>query len=129
MPMKSLSNQVLFALFASACVVSTGCSKSGDGEVVDASGKAAAPAVPEKADPAANQAISTAQTAIEKNDYDAAIAALMVARQADASMSEEQKLAYRQSVRDFSTKLLEQSQNDPKAREAYQNFGRLMKGR
>lgn len=127
--MKNLTRYAFAALLTSAFLVSTGCSKSGDGEVVDANGKAAAPAVPEKADPAANQAISTAQAAIEKNDYDAAIAALMAARQADASMSEEQKLAYRQSVRDFSTKLLEQSQNDPKAREAYQNFGRLMKGR
>lgn len=129
MLMKIPFYQASFALLASAALLSTGCSKSGEGDVVDASGKAAAPAVPEKADPAANQAISTAQAAIEKNDYDAAIAALMAARQADASMSEEQKLAYRQSVRDFSTKLLEQSQNDPKAREAYQNFGRLMKGR
>ena len=127
--MNNPSNPALLALLASVLLISTGCSKSSEGEVVDASGKAAAPAGPEKADPVANQAITTAQTAIEKNDYDAAIAALMAARQADASMSEEQKLAYRQSVRDFSTKLLEQSQNDPKAREAYQNFGRLMKGR
>ena len=127
--MNNPSNPAFLALLASVLLISTGCSKSSEGEVVDASGNAAAPAVPEKADPGANQAITTAQTAIEKNDYDAAIAALMAARQADASMSEEQKLAYRQSVRDFSTKLLEQSQNDPKAKEAYQNFGRLMKGR
>jgi hypothetical protein len=83
--MKNPSNPALLALLASVLLISTGCSKSSEGEVVDASGKAAAPAVPEKADPGANQAITTAQTAIEKNDYDAAIAALMAARQVLAS--------------------------------------------
>jgi hypothetical protein len=111
-------------------VTSPGCLKSDDGASgVDANGKAAAAAVPGKADPVASQAMTTATTALEKNDYDAAIAALMAAKQSAGTMSDQQAIQYRQSLMDASSKLLEASQTDPKAKEAYENLGRLMKGR
>lgn len=117
-------------LIATLGLIASGCSKSDDGAAgVDASGKAEAAAVPGKADPAASQALTTATTALEKNDYDAAIAALMAAKQNAGTMSDQQTAQYRQSLLDASTKLLEASRSDPKAMEAYQNLGRLMKGR
>lgn len=117
-------------LTATLAFTGPGCSKSDDGAAaVDANGKSEAAAVPGKADPATSQALTTATTALEKNDYDAAIAALMAAKQNAGAMSDQQTAQYRQSLLDASTKLLEASRTDPKAMEAYQNLGRLMKGR
>ncbi len=117
-------------LTASLALIAPGCSKSDDGAAaVDANGKAAAAVVPGKADPEASQALTTATTALEKNDYDEAISALMAAKQSAGTMSDQQTAQYRQSLLDASTKLLEASRTDPKAMEAYQNLGRLMKGR
>ena len=128
--MKLPITPALLLLTATLGLTAPGCSKSDDGAAgVDASGKAEAAAVPGKADPAASQALTTATTALEKNDYDAAIAALMAAKQNAGTMSDQQTAQYRQSLLDASTKLLEASRSDPKAMEAYQNLGRLMKGR
>ncbi len=129
--MKSFK-ETLVLLMASAVIAgSVGCSKSGegDGAAVDASGNAAAPAVPEKGSAEAAQAVAAANAAIAKNDYDAAIAALVSAQASEAPMSDAQKNQHRQAVQDVTTRLLEASQNDPKAMEAYQNLGRLMKRR
>ena len=120
----------LITLIAFLTLAAPGCSKSDKDDVaVDANGKSAPAAVPGKGDAAASQAISIANKAIEQSDYDAAIAALMAAKQSNEGMSDQQKDAYRQSLRDASTRLLEASRTDPKAMEAYQNLGRLMKGR
>lgn len=110
-------------------LVATGCKKSADetAAAADADGKSSAPAVPQKGDAEAAQAISGVNTALQKNDYDAAIAALVAAKQS-GTMSDAQKDQYRQAMRDASTKLLEASQHDAKAKEAYENLGRLMKG-
>jgi hypothetical protein len=129
--MKSFK-ETLALLMASAVIAgSLGGSKSGegDGAAVDASGNAAAPAVPEKGSAEAAQAVAAANAAMAKNDYDAAIAALVSAQASEAPMSDAQKNQHRQAVQDVTTRLLEASQNDPKAMEAYQNLGRLMKRR
>ena len=103
-----------------------GCKKTAD-EVVDESGKSAAPAVPQKGDAEAGQAIASVNAAMQKNDYDAAIAALVQAKQA-GGMSDQQKAQYNQTVLDTTTRLLEAAQHDAKAKEAYENYARLMKG-
>jgi hypothetical protein len=129
--MKPLNKALGLTLMATALAFAPGCSKSGEdaGGGVDASGNAAAPAVPEKANPEAAQAAAAVKAAMEKNDYDAAIAALVAAQTSDAAMSEAQKNQHRQAMQDVTTRLLEASQSDPKAMEAYQNLGRLMKRR
>lgn len=125
-PFKNCITGGVLVLFLAAA----GCSKSGDAEAgVDASGNAAAPAVPEKGNAEAAQAVTAARAAMEKNDYDAAIAALVAAQATEAPLSDAQKNQHRQAVQDLTTKLLEASQSDPRAMEAYQNLGRLMKRR
>jgi|GEM_PF-511164 len=129
--MKLFKESLALWLVAAALVGSVGCSKSGEGDAgaADESGNAAAPAVPEKGSAEAAQAVAAANAAMAKNDYDAAIAALVTAQASEAPMSDAQKNQHRQAVQDVTTKLLEASQNDPKAMEAYQNLGRLMKRR
>ncbi len=129
--MKLFKETLASVLVSAVLAVSAGCSKSaeGDGAAVDASGNAAAPAVPEKGSAEAAQAVAAANAAMAKNDYDAAIAALVTAQASEAPLSDAQKNQHRQAVQDVTTKLLEASQNDPKAMEAYQNLGRLMKRR
>ncbi|KAB2674968.1 MAG: hypothetical protein DVB31_01245 [Verrucomicrobia bacterium] len=114
-------------LFLALALGAMGCKKTSDAAAgADESGAAAA-TVPQKGDPAASQALATANAALQKNDYDAVIAALIAAKQSEG-MSDQQKNQYRQSVRDTTTKLLEASQTDPKAKEAYENLSRLHKG-
>jgi hypothetical protein len=79
--------------------------------------------------PAAIAQVESASKAIENNDYDAAIAALLQARQTEQAMNEKQVQAYQQAVQATTTKLLDAAATDPKAREAYNNFSRLMTGR
>ena len=129
--MKPFKQTLALLLVSAVLATSSGCSKSGeaDAAATDASGNAAAPAVPEKGSAEAAQAVAAANAAMAKNDYDAAIAALVTAQASEAPMSDAQKNQHRQAVQDVTTKLLEASQNDPKAMEAYQNLGRLMKRR
>jgi hypothetical protein len=129
--MKPFKETLALLLVSVALAGSVGCSKSGgdDAASVDESGNAAAPAVPEKGSAEAAQAVAAANAAMAKNDYDAAIAALITAQASEAPMSDAQKNQHRQAVQDVTTRLLEASQNDPKAMEAYQNLGRLMKRR
>jgi hypothetical protein len=113
-------------------LIAVGCSKKEAAEAepaVDADGKTAAAPVKEKDNAEAGQAISSVGSALQKNDFDAAIGALLQAQQTQGAMSEAQKQQYAQSVRDTTTRLLEASRTDPKAAEAYANFGRLMTGR
>ena len=102
----------------------TGCRKTADGP--DAAGEAVVSTG--TADPAVAQALDKANAALRKNEYDEAVAALMAAKQSGA-MSDQQKTQYRQSMLDTTTRLLEASQTDPKARQAYDALGRLSKGR
>jgi len=129
--MKLFKETLALLLVSAVLAGTTGCSKSGEGDAasVDASGNAAAPAVPEMGSAEAAQAVAAANAAMAKNDYDAAIAALVTAQASEAPLSDAQKNQHRQAVQDVTTKLLEASQNDPKAMEAYQNLGRLMKRR
>ncbi len=119
-------------LVAIALVLGTGCNKKAKdttGEtVVDENGKTAPAALPSAANPEAAQALAAANASLQKSDYDAAVAALVQAQQNQPVMSEEQKQKYRQTVQDTTTRLLEAARTDPKAQEAYENFGRLMKG-
>ncbi len=114
-------------IVAALALGSFGCKKTADDAVVDESGKAAAPAVPQKGDAEAGQAIASVNAAMQKSDYDAAIAALVQAKQS-GGMSDQQKAQYNQTVLDTTTKLLEAAQHDAKAKEAYENYARMMKG-
>ena len=108
--------------------LAVGCSKSGDDSTagVDGNGNAAAPAVPEKGNAEASRAVSAAAAAMEKNDYDAAISALISVQAAEAPMSDAQKNEYHKAVREVTLRLVEAADSDPKAKEAYDNLSRLM---
>ena len=126
--MKTKLNTLTSLVLALGVGLAVGCSKSGEDSTagVDASGNAAAPAVPEKGNPEAARAVSAATAAMEKNDYDAAISALMAAQSADAPMSDAQKNEYHKAVREVTLRLVEAADSDPKAKEAYDNLSRLM---
>lgn len=114
----------LAAILAVAVATVLGCKKP-EAEV---SGDAL-PVPGNAGNPAAIAQVESASKAIENNDYDAAIAALLQARQTEQAMNEKQVQAYQQAVQATTTKLLEAAATDPKAREAYNNFSRLMTGR
>jgi len=118
------SNLRLSAVLLVTLITLLGC-KKGETEV---SGDAL-PVPGSAGDPAAIAQVESASKAIENNDYDAAIAALLQARQTQEAMNEKQVQAYQQAVQATTTKLLEAAATDPKAREAYNNFSRLMTGR
>ena len=125
--MKTTRQHLVAGLAAVIVLLAPGCKKAADDAAVDADGKTAAAAVPEKGDPQASQALAGIKPALEKNDYDAAIAALVAAKQS-GPMSDAQSADYRRAVNETTQRLLEAAQTDAKAKEAYENFGRLMKG-
>ena len=109
-----------------------GCKKSEDAAVadpVDAGGDAAAAAVAVRGDPTVSAQMQAANDALAQAEYDNAVGNLMQANMNQGAMSEAQKAAYQQQLRDTTMNLLERSKTDPKAMEAYQNMGRMMTGR
>jgi hypothetical protein len=109
-----------------ALAICLGCKKvEKESAVSDAIGS---PAVGAEASPsgAAAQDLNQAQAEIDKQNYEAAVGALVRAR---SSGSAEEQAQSEQKIRDVTQQLLEASQRDPKAKEAYENLGRAMLGR
>jgi hypothetical protein len=67
--------------------------------------------------------------AIEQKDYDAAIKLLSEAKAQDASLTEEQRVQLDQKVQTTVNALVEVMAEDPKAKAAYSQLGKLMTGR
>ena len=105
-----------------------GCGKKGEeAEPTASADPGAAAPVPKKTSPKVATQLSTVDQKLEKNEYDAAVAALMQAK--TAAQTEADELAYRQQLYETQQKLLEKAETDPKARETYQALGRVVTGR
>lgn len=84
-------------------------------------------AAPDASAPRLSAAFNDVATDISNNNYEAAAGKLALLKQVPKNPEEERQFA---QLNDDLTRLLqEQAQSDPKAREAYQNYGRMMLGR
>ena len=112
-----------------AGLVFAGCSKTevaedAEAPAADASGE---PTRPVKANPALASALDTVDDAVASKQYDQAVETLVGAKMAPKTEREEK--LYQERLHQTTQELLQKSQTDPQARQAYESLGRVVQGR